>query len=230
MMANEPKTPRTLGALGTPGALAAFYLAGAYLVGAMYFLLVVDFPNVHDPFDKIALLAQHLRGLQLAYLAIYVVFGVALVVLAWTLHARLSAKAPTTMRVATSIALIWAGVLIAGGMATNLGMETVVALHADDPTRAVTVWLGIETMTSGMTGANGELLGGLWTLLVSLVAWRARAFSRGVAALGLLAGAAGVVSTVPGLSVLVAGFGLTQLAWFVAVGVALLRPPRAAAA
>ena len=224
MMSNEPKTPRT------PGALAAFYLAGAYLVGMAYFLLIVDFPNVHDPLAKIALFAEHLRGLQLAYLAIYVVFGVALVVLAWALHARSSAKAPATMRVAPSIALIWAGVLIAGGMAKNLGMETVVALHADDPARAVTVWLGIETMTSGMTGANGELLGGLWTLLVSLVAWRARALPRGVAALGLLAGAAGVVSTVPGLSALVAGFALTQLAWFVAVGVALLRPPRATGA
>ncbi len=223
MMSHEPKTPRT------PGALAAFYLAGAYLVGMAYFLLVVDFPNVHDPLAKIALFAEHLRGLQLAYLAIYVVFGVVLVVLAWTLHARLSAKAPATMRVATSIALIWAGVLIAGGMAKNLGMETVVALHADDPARAVSVWLGIETMTSGMTGANGELLGGLWTLLVSLVAWRARAFPRAIAALGLLAGALGVVSTVPGLAALVAGFALTQLAWFVAIGVALLRPPRAPA-
>jgi hypothetical protein len=98
-----------------------------------------------------------------------------LVVLAWTLHARLRAAAPTTMRVATSVALVWAGVLIAGGMATNLGMETVVALHADDPARAATVWLAIETITSGMTGANGELLGGLWTLLVSLAARRARA-------------------------------------------------------
>jgi len=223
-MSNEAKSPRTL------GALAAFYLAGAYLVGMAYFLLVVDFPNVHDPLDKIALFAQHLRGLQLTYLAIYVVFGVVLVMLAWTLHTRLSISSPNTMRVATSIALIWAGVLIAGGMAKNLGMESVVALHADDPTRAATVWLGIETVAAGMTGANGELLGGLWTLLVSLAAWRARAFPRAIAALGLIAGAAGVVSTVPGVSVLVAGFGLTQLAWFVGVGIALLRPPRATAA
>ena len=205
------------------GAVAAFYLAGAYLVGIAYFLLIVDFPNIHDPLDKIAMFSQHLRGLQLAYLAIYVVFGVALVVLAWTLHARLRAAAPTTMRVATSIALVWAGVLIAGGMATNLGMETVVALHADDPARAATVWLAIETVASGMTGANGELLGGLWTLLVSLAARRARALPGAVVVLGSVAGAVGVLSTVPGLDVLVAVFGLTQLVWFVGVGVAMMR-------
>ncbi|HSL95740.1 MAG TPA: DUF4386 family protein [Thermoleophilia bacterium] len=219
MSTREPPTPRTL------GAAAAFYLAGAYLAGVAYFLLAVDFPSLRDPLDKIALFAQHLRGLQLTYLAIYVVFGVVLVVLAWALHARLHAAAPTTMRVATSIALVWAGVLIAGGMATNLGMETVLALHADDPASAATAWVTIEAVTSGMTGANGELLGGLWTLLVSLAAQRARAFPRAVVALGLLAGTAGVLSTVPGLAVLVAAFGLAQLVWFVGVGLVLLRTP-----
>ncbi len=218
MTPTEPPTPRAL------GAAAAFYLAGAYLAGIAYFLLVVDFPSIHDPLDKIALFAQNLRGLQLTYLAIYVVFGLGLVVLAWTLHARLHTAAPTTTRVATSIALVWAGVLIAGGMATNLGMETVVALHADDPAQAATVWLTIEAVTSGMTGANGELLGGLWTLLVSLAARRARVLPRAIVALGLFAGAVGVLSTVPGLAVLVAAFGLTQLAWFIGVGLALLRP------
>lgn len=219
MSTREPPTPRAL------GAAAAFYLAGAYLAGVAYFLLAVDFPSLRDPLDKIALFAQHLRGLQLTYLAIYVIFGVVLVVLAWTLHARLRAAAPTTMRVATSIALVWAGVLIAGGMVTNLGMETVVALHADDPDLAATAWLTIEAITAGMTGANGELLGGLWTLLVSLAAWRARALPMPVVALGLLAGAAGVLSTVPGLAVLVAAFGLAQLVWFVGVGLAILRTP-----
>ena len=220
----EPPTPRAL------GSVAAFYLAASYLVGIAYFLLIVDFPNIHDPLDKIVMFSQHLRGLQLTYLAIYVVFGVVLIALAWTLHAHLRAAAPTTMRVATSVALIWAGVLIAGGMATNLGMETVVALHADDPARAATVWLTIEAITSGMTGANGELLGGLWTFLVSLAALRARTFPRAVVALGLLAGAFGVLSTVPGLAVLVAVFGLTQLVWFVGIGVALLRGPGMAVA
>jgi hypothetical protein len=220
----EPPTPRAL------GSVAALYLAASYLVGIAYFLLIVDFPNIHDPLDKIVMFSQHLRGLQLTYLAIYVVFGVVLVVLAWTLHARLRAAAPTTMRVATSLALVWAGVLIAGGMATNLGMETVVALHAADPATAATVWLTIEAVTSGMTGANGELLGGLWTLLVSLAALRARAFPRPVVVLGLLAGAVGVLSTVPGLAVLVTVFGLAQLLWFVGLGIGLLRAPGMATA
>ena len=216
-----PTPPRAL------GAAAAFYLAAAYVAGIAYFLFAVDYPSVTDPLDKIALFAEHLRGLQLAYLAIYVVFGVVLMVLAWTLHARLRRVAPTPMRLATSIAIVWAGVLIAGGMITNLGMETVVALHATDPLQAATVWRAVETVTSGMTGGNGELLGGLWTLLVSVVAWRGRAFPVPVVAVGLFAGVAGVLSTVPGLDALVAVFGLAQLVWFVGLGVVLgRRPPR----
>ena len=216
---DEPTTARAL------GTAAALYLALAYLAGIAYFLFAVDYPNIHDPLDKIALFSRHLRGLQITYLAIYVAFGLALVVLASTLHDRLAGTAPRMMRTASVVAFVWAGVLIAGGMATNHGMETVVALHADDPAQAATVWIAIESITSGMTGANGELLGGLWTLLVSLTAWRARAFPRFVVAIGLLAGAAGLLSTVPGLGVLVAVFGLAQLVWFVGVGAALWRAP-----
>jgi hypothetical protein len=215
----EPPPPRWI------GAAAAFYLAAAYLGGMAYFLLAIDYPSVSEPLDKITLFTDHLLGLQLAYLGIYVVFGVLLAVLAWTLHGRLRRAAPHTMRVATSLAIVWAGVLIAGGMVMNLGMERVVALQPHDPPGALYVWLAVETVTAGITGGDGELLGGLWTLLVSVVAWRSRTLPRAVVVVGALAGAAGVLSAVPGLTGLVAVFGLAQLAWFVAIGVVLARAP-----
>lgn len=207
------------------GGAAALYLASTYVAAMVYFLVVIDYPSVVDPLDKIDLFARHLTGLQLTYLAIYVVFGVVLMALAWALHERLAAAASATMRLATGLALVWGGVLVASGMAMNAGMETVVALHGADPARAATVWLAIESVTSGMSGAKGELLGGLWTLLVSWVAWRSRRLPAALNLVGALAGTAGVVSTVPGLTDLVAVFGLTQLAWFVGLGVVMLRRP-----
>lgn len=207
------------------GGAAALYLAASYLVAAAYFLVVVDFPSLVDPLDKVELFARHLTGLQLAYLAIYVVFGLVLMTLAWALHDRLAGAAPATMRFATGVALVWGGVLIASGMAMNAGMETVVALYQADPAGAATVWLAVESMTSGMSGGNGELLGGLWTLLVSWAAWRSRRLPFVLNMVGALAGALGVLSSVPGLTDLVAAFGLTQLVWFVGVGVVLLRRP-----
>jgi hypothetical protein len=209
------------------GSAAAFYLAVAYVAGIAYFLVGVDFPSLVDPLDKIAMFARHLRGLQIAYLAIYVVFGFVLMVLAWALHERLHAAAPTTMRVATSVAVVWAGLLVAGGMVTNVGMETVVALHGADPSQAATAWLAIETVATGLTGGNGEVLGGLWTLLVSSAAWRGRSLPVPLIVVGMVAGVAGLASALPGLTVVVAAFGLTQLLWFVGLGLVLLRrePP-----
>lgn len=217
--------PHDTNGLQRLGGAVALYLATAYLAAMAYFLVVVDYPSVTDPHDKVALFAQNLIGLQLAYLALYVVFGVVLMVLAWVLHDRLASAAPFAMRLATGIALVWGGVLIMSGMAMNAGMETVVGLHAHEPERAATVWLAVESVTSGMSGGQGELLGGLWTLLVSGVAWRAGRFPKVLNAVGALAGAAGVLSTVPGLGDLVAVFGLAQLAWFAGLGVVLLRPP-----
>jgi hypothetical protein len=205
------------------GSAAALYLAAAYVAGIVYFLVGIGYPSIVEPLDKIALFARHLRGLQVAYLGIYVVFGFVLMVLAWALHGRLQAAAPDTMRVATSVAIVWAGLLVAGGMVTNVGMETVVALHAADPTQAATAWLAIETVATGLTGGNGEVLGGLWTLLVGVAAWRGRSLPVPLIVLGMVAGVAGVASALPGLTVLVAAFGLTQLLWFVGLGVVLLR-------
>jgi hypothetical protein len=213
------------------GSAAAFYLATAYVAGIVYFLVGVDYPSLVDPLDKILLFTRHLRGLQIAYLAIYVVFGFVLMVLAWALHGRLHGAAPATMRVATSVALVWAGLLVAGGMVTNVGMETVVALHAADPTQAATAWLAIEAVATGLTGGNGEVLGGLWTLLVSGAAWRGRSLPVPLIVVGMVAGVAGVASALPGLTALVAAFGLTQLLWFVGLGLVLLRrePPTSSA-
>ena len=66
---------------------------------------------------------------------ICVVFGVALVVLALALHARLKGGSSALVQIATVFGLIWAGLVIASGMISNIGMNNVVALYAKDPAR-----------------------------------------------------------------------------------------------
>jgi hypothetical protein len=84
-------------------------------------------------------------------------------------------------------------------------------------------WQGIESVASGLGNGNGEILGGLLTLLVSLAALRAGGFSKGLNILGLLVGAVGIISIFPGLTDLTGVFGLSQIIWFVWLGVVLLR-------
>jgi hypothetical protein len=213
------------------GGLAALYLAAAYLVAMPFFLVVVDYPSVTDPVKKVALLAANHGSMQLMYLVTYVVFGVALAVLALALHARLKEAAPAVMQVATAVGLLWAFVLIASGMVFNAGMAAAVALYSASPNQAVALWQAVEPVAQGLGGAGGELLGGLWVLLVSIAGLRAArasavgadGFSKPLCWLGVAIGLAGIASVVPPLRDAMYVFGLLQIAWFVWVGVTMLR-------
>lgn len=206
------------------GGFAALYLAVAYLIGMVIFLVVLDYPSITDPTQKAALLVEKQMVVFSTNLLMYVFFGVVLIVLALALYDRIKAGAPALMQIATALAIIWAGSLIASGMVANAGIAPVVALYATDPGQAALSWQGIETVTNGLGNGNGEILGGLWTLLVSLAALRAGALFRGLNVLGLFVGAVGILSVIPGLTDVLTGvFGLSQIIWFVRLGIVLLR-------
>jgi hypothetical protein len=205
------------------GGFSALYLALAYLIMIVLFMVVLDYPGITDPAEKVALLVKQQMVFIASNLVAYVAFGVLLVVLALALYDRLKAVAPALMQVATVLGIIWAGSLVASGMVSNAGMDPVVALYATDPAQAALHWQTIETVASGLGNGNGEILGGLWTLLVSLAALRTRGLPRGLNILGLLVGAVGVISVIPGLGSLVGIYGLAQIVWFVGLGAVLLR-------
>lgn len=212
------------------GGFAALYMAVAYLVGMAIFLVVLDYPSITDPAQKVALLVEMQTVTFATNLLMYVFFGVFLIVLSLALYERLKPGAPAMMLVATVIGIIWAGSLIAGGMVANAGIAPVVALYATDPAQAALTWQGIETVAGGLGNGNGEILGGLWTLLVSLAALRAGGLPRGLSILGVLVGVVGIISLVPALTALTGVFGLGQMVWFVWLGVVLLRGAPAAQA
>lgn len=205
------------------GGFSALMEALIYLAGMAFFLVVVDYLAVTDPLEKVALLAGNQTMLYVMNLLIYIIFGVFLVVLALALYDRLKAGAPALMQVATALALIWAGLVIASGMIANIGTAVVVDLYSQDPAQASTVWLAIEAVADGIGGGN-EIVGGLWTLMVSWAALRSGEFSRVLNYLGLVVGVAGVLSTIPALGE-ISGmiFGLGQVVWFAWLGIAMLR-------
>ena len=205
------------------GGLAALYLAAAYLIGIVLFLLVLDYPSITEPVQKVALLVDKQMMMYTTNLIMYVIFGVFLIVLALTLYERLKSASPVIIRTATVIGFIWAGALIASGMVANAGIAPVVALYGEDPAQAALAWSAIESVANGLGGASGEILGGLFTLLVSWAALQAGGLPRWLNYLGILVGVVGLVSTVPGLGDLAGLFGISQIAWFVGLGIVMLR-------
>lgn len=205
------------------GGFAALYMAVAYLVGIVLFLVVLDYPSITDPAQKVALNVDKQMIVFSSNLLLYVFFGVALVAFSLALYNRLKSGAPALMQAATAIGLIWAGSLIASGMVANAGLAAIVPLYAIDPTQAALTWQGIESVANGLGNANGEILGGLLTLLVSLAALRAGGLPKALNILGLLVGAAGILSILPGLTGLIEVYGLSKIIWFVLLGIVLLR-------
>ena len=202
---------------------AALYLAAALVVAMLYFLIGTNMPSVTDPAEQVQLLVDHQLGLHLMYLIAYVVFGLVLAVLALGLHERLAGIAPATSRMAVAVGLLWSGLLVASGMVFIVGMNSVVDLNTTDPAAAVIAWQAIYPVTLGLGGAGGEMLGGTWLLLVSLVTLRGHALPTWLSWSGLVAGAAGIISAVPGLAAVTVVFGLLVIVWLIGVGVTLLR-------
>jgi hypothetical protein len=205
------------------GGIAALYMATAYVIGIVLFIFVLDYPHIVEPSQKVELLVSKPLVIYSTNLLMYVVFGIALVVFTLALYERLRHDAPSTMLVASVIGFIWSGLLIAGGMVSNAGIEPVIALWKKDPQQASLLWSGVESVANGLSCAHGEILGGLLVLLISFCASRARFFPKALIILGGLVGAIGIVSIIPGLKDLNSLFGMSQGVWFVWIGFILLR-------
>lgn len=95
---------------------------------------------------------------------IYVIFGVALVILAASLHWLLGRDKSLLMAIATPFGLIWSVLVIASGMVANLGLSAVSATYARSAEEAANAWAIVGTIEDGI-GGGVELVGGIWVLL-----------------------------------------------------------------
>lgn len=212
------------------GGIAALYMATAHLIGITIFLVVLDYLSITDPAQKVALNVEKQVAIFSTNLLMYVFFGFALIVLSLALYDKMKSGAPALMQVASAMGIIWAGSLIASGMVANAGLATVAALYAKDPAQAVSTFQAIEAMANGLGNANGEILGGIWTLLVSLAALRSGGLPKGLNILGMSVGVIGIITIIPALNPLTGIFGLGQIVWFVGLGIVLLRSDSGATA
>jgi len=205
------------------GGIAALYMAAAYIAGIILFIFVLDYPHLIDPAQKIVLLVNKPIMVYLTNLLMYIIFGISLIVLTLALYDRLKHNASDTMRVASAIGFIWASLLISSGMVSNAGIEPAIELCKKDSMQASIFWSGIESVANGLSCANGEILGGLLTFLVSIAAFRDPCFPKALVYLGGLVGSIGIISVIPNLKDLTSLFGMSQIVWFVWLGIIMLR-------
>ena len=229
--------------------LSAIYLAIANLLGIIIFLFVLDYPSVVNPSQKISILLNNQMLIYLTNMLLYVIWGILFAVLILYLYYRLKDTSHNTslkdispntsleyispntsntpsaiLPIATVIGIIWAILLIASGLIANAGIGPIVAMFQQDPTQATLFWAIIETVSDGLGGVyNGELFGGLVTLLISVVGLRGGLFPKGLNYLGLIIGAIGLISVIPTLHDIAGIFGIGQIIWFIYLGITLIK-------
>lgn len=219
------RRPRSSDTAGGAGALVA---AATFIFGIALFVTSLSDYSSGDPTtaESVDFLASHQTTIFVWYFVIYLVFGVALIPLARALHGRLVDASPLLADVGAVFAYIWAGLMFATGMISNLEISAVSDLIETDRGQAEALWLSIGTVTDGLGGGN-ELVGGMWILLVSIAAWTTKQLPIGLNILGVVSGISALVTLIPGLSEVGMVFGLGSIAWFAWVGIILLRTPPA---
>lgn len=83
----------------------------------------------------------------------------------------------------------------------------------------------MRAAAEGLGSGQGELLGGLWLLLVSVAALRTDGLPKALSWLGIVIviGIAGIASVIPVLLEARYIFGLLEIVWFVRVGIVMYR-------
>lgn len=183
-----------------------------------------------DPNRMVALLADNQAVMRVYYQLTFLVFGVCVIVLSLALHERLKTDAPLPAQAVTAFGLIWAAVVIVIGALSINDLSTVVGLYRESPAQAATVWLTLDSVETGLGAGGGEtMITGLWFLLLGWAALRAGELPRALNYLGVVIGAAGIVSVVVVSVELMAVYGLALIIWFVWLGIVMLRGGHASA-
>ncbi len=153
---------------------------------------------------------------------IYVMFGIVLIPLTLTIHENFKNPTSVWVKATPLFAYIWSVLVIASGMLAVIGIDSVSVIFQNNPNSALTSWQTIEIIQTGI-GGGVEVIGGIWVLLISTTALKHSVFNKLLNYLGLLVGITGTLTIIPGLHELGYIFGLTQIIWFVWIGILMVR-------
>ncbi len=207
------------------GGIAALIGAATNLLALVIFIILLA-PKGYgsdDPGQIVTFLAGNQALMRVWYEIIYLLFGASLIFLSLALHDRLKGSSPALAQAVTTIGLIWAVLVIVIGTLSINDLSTVVRLYGENPAQAATAWQTLDSVDTGLGGGGGEtMVSGLWFLVLSWAALRARELPRGLNYLGVVTGVAGIVSVLA-LTDVASVYGLGLIIWFVWLGVVLLR-------
>jgi len=210
-----------MSALRLPSGFSAILLGLIYIAAFVYFGAFFSYPVSGAPEEKMRFLSDHQLEVSVVYFSIYVLFGVLLAILVVGVHEILKDASPPVASLASIFGVVWVGLVIASGMIYTVGLDQSVRLLDESPDTAFSLWRTVSVVAISLGGGN-EIVGGVWVLSVSLAALKAVVLSRMLNYLGCFVGIAGIATIYPE-ELFTAVFGLSQIIWFIWLGLVILR-------
>jgi len=199
---------------------SSIFEALIYITAFVYFGAYWEYPSESSASEKMAYLAENQLTFSMVNFLMYVVFGIFLAVLVVGLHEKLKATNDPIVKVGSAFGTVWVVLVIASGMLANVGLLHSINLMDLSSEKAFDMWRIISVLVESLGGGN-ELVGGLWVLLISFAALKAKAFPKGLNYLGLFVGASGIATVYPE-ETLTEIFGITQIVWFTWLGISMI--------
>ncbi|MEM8846864.1 MAG: DUF4386 family protein [Bacteroidota bacterium] len=206
------------------GGISSILQALIYISAFIMYGGVLVYPSADaNAVERLNFLSDNYLTLFILNLTSYVLFGILLAILVLAIHQRLKEYEMLFSKIATVFGLIWVGLVIASGMIGNIGLTQVIQMGVENPEQAMWVWTSISIVTEGLGGGN-EIVGGIWVLLLSIMAWQHQLFPKTLTLIGILVGIVGIFTIYP-LDIFKEIFGLSQIVWFIWIGLYIFRNP-----
>lgn len=179
--------------------------------------------------EKLEVLKDNEKVYYLSNMILYILFGVAQLILAIGLAQSSKRHFPATAPISQGLGIIWSTLVMAAGMIGNIGAQEVLDILDEDPEGAAALWTVVRTIHSGLGGGN-EIVAGFWVLFAGWSYFMGRIaikkvtlMDRIVFGICNIAGCAGILSTVPVLAdSSVVTFGVGMIVWYALMGILLV--------
>ncbi len=213
------------------GGIAAIIEGLTYIFGIVLFLIVLDTSGYEGAMGRLQFMTENSDRYILGLLVSGFLFSFALVVLVQAMHQRLVSVAPNLTTFATATGYFWAAIVLASSMIEVVSINALTGLYATDPDAALVLQRSVSVVAGGL-GGDIELVGAVWTAIISYIGIKYQIFSRWLNYLGLAVGVAGTLTLLAFFSAFKGNsvfelmtliFGLGQIPWFIWLGTCLYR-------
>lgn len=206
------------------GGFCSISLGLIYVIAFIVYGGILEYPKADaTEIERLNFLSDNYVMLSTMNLISYVLFGISLAVVVVSLHQKIKDYVPNLSILASVFGIIWVGIVIASGMIANIGLNSVIEIGIEEPLKAISIWTSVGIVSEGLGGGN-EIVGGVWVLLLSIAAFKYSFFSKPLNYLGLLVALAGLLTILP-FDVFKEIFGISQIVWFIWIGISMIRKP-----